>query len=319
MIRVSARYLTPERYRQLNRSHGVLWVYGVRISPQRAPRGGCLGSESVYPDADPGGEYFGTPKFDPRRRSLSVSFSPDEIGAARAEEQDTWVGYSPAWCRGQWTTTLFYQRESCKQHNEFTDCSPDRGHARVVARSRFTVTGRDDPGCRVSRDELVQRSGSDLIFNPAVALTELWGCRQGVGRRFLLAADVDGIDGTWLALRLAGPFVAYGAYEANSCARYMNCPPGYRPTVFTAVVNLRTGEHHLSMDRPPTRDALVLTSSGAIAWIALQPGGGFQVRAYDPGGERVLDSGAGLDPDSLRLADNTITWTNAGVRHSATI
>jgi hypothetical protein len=128
--------------------------------------------------------------------------------------------------------------------------------------------------------------------------------------------------------------VAFGAFEGSACGRYMSCPRGYQPTIFTGVFELRTGDHYLSMGAEPVdRYALVLGSSGAVAWVALQlnttppahayggPTGGvpYTLRAYDKAGERVLDSGAGIVPDSLRLNGSTLTWTDNGNTRSAQI
>ena len=72
--------------------------------------------------------------------------------------------------------------------------------------------------------------------------------------------------------------------------------------------------------------SLVLKPSGSLAFIASQFDStgailpGLLVVKVEFGGAPVpLDSGAGVQGDSLALAGSTLYWTNAGVAKSATL
>jgi hypothetical protein len=62
---------------------------------------------------------------------------------------------------------------------------------------------------------------------------------------------------------------------------------------------------------------LLVSSRGSVAWIVSRGRdgrtSGFDVHSADAHGPiRVLDKGIGIDPKSLRLVGNTLTWENAG-------
>lgn len=101
------------------------------------------------------------------------------------------------------------------------------------------------------------------------------------------------------------------------------------------LVNLRTGRREFTsapFSLPPVGDAtydvlrrVVLTADGAVAWTAARQGaggvpGGVEVRRRRRGTTNravLLDSGADIDPDSLRRRGRTVTWTKSGARRSA--
>lgn len=314
-MRVTAHSTVREHYRRISRGHYRVWRTGVTVKPEKPHAAGCLGKQSDIASGDQSGNK---PDIKRGRVTLRESFDPVPLAEGRYGVSDTSIGAFAEWCHGTWVAAVILQRETCAP-DTIGDlvCTPDPGHARVLRRARFKVAGPDQPKCRWPDDSPVARAGKTMVFS---ATTELWGCVTGVGRRFLLAADVDGIDGSWNALHLAGSYAAYGAYEANNCSRYMTCPPGYQPTIFTGIVDLRTGAHHQSMGAEPVNDgALVVIRSGAAAWV-ISSATGYEVRAYDRhAGERALDSGPGIDPNSLRVSGSTVSWTNAGIRHSAQI
>jgi hypothetical protein len=71
----------------------------------------------------------------------------------------------------------------------------------------------------------------------------------------------------------------------------------------------------------PKVPALVLSRDGGVAWTVLQyhdPGAQERrVGAADACGRRKLDDDPGIDPESLRLAGRTVTWTAGGAERSA--
>jgi hypothetical protein len=70
--------------------------------------------------------------------------------------------------------------------------------------------------------------------------------------------------------------------------------------------------------------SLVVKADGAAAWIALASSllahrQEIEVHTSDKHGQRLLDSGGGIDPASLRLRGSKLTWTHGGARRSATL
>ena len=102
------------------------------------------------------------------------------------------------------------------------------------------------------------------------------------------------------------------------------------------VMNLRTGrlgnyEEVRPIDNAvcPQVVSLVLKSDGAAAWIATNflaegfcenpPGPAIEVRLHDRHGLRVVDSGTGIVPTSLRLSGSMLQWVDAGHVRSVTL
>ena len=121
-------------------------------------------------------------------------------------------------------------------------------------------------------------------------------------------------------MRFAGRFVAYV------------------PTVEAVpenvwVMNMATGHAHSYQAAKPIEsgicaevDSLVLKRDGAVAWIATNflgeqcsnpPGPAIEVRVHDRRGLRVLDSGTGIAPRSLRLARSRLRWMHSGRTRTA--
>jgi hypothetical protein len=69
---------------------------------------------------------------------------------------------------------------------------------------------------------------------------------------------------------------------------------------------------------PVDSHALVLSPSGAVAWVIYRAGT-YELRVYDKAGERVLDSSASIVPGSLQLSGSTLSWTDGGVTRSGQI
>ncbi len=109
------------------------------------------------------------------------------------------------------------------------------------------------------------------------------------------------------------------------------------------VFDLRHGRRMRSADRPPvgpfrkravrtalTRPvatptvhddvtSLVLAKSGDVAWIGEDlDHANFEVHALNARHNRALDSGADIDPKSLKLRAGSLSWTRNGVRKTAT-
>jgi hypothetical protein len=65
--------------------------------------------------------------------------------------------------------------------------------------------------------------------------------------------------------------------------------------------------------------AVVVTSTGSIAWIAHDDAtGGYEVHSASGGRQRLVSAGSGIDPHSLATTGSTIYWTEADSARSAT-
>jgi hypothetical protein len=168
-----------------------------------------------------------------------------------------------------------------------------------------------------------QRRVFSWAFVPSV-----YGCLYSVDQR--VAFGPNGFDegNTGQALtqfRLAGPYVAYACGGNWS----HGCWSGVR------VVDLRDGSPHRSPQMPtwafqapfvsgPAPADVELKDNSSVAWIIADlhaggPPGAREVGALDTSGQRLLDSGPNLDPQSLELNGSTLTWVNAGVSRTATL
>jgi hypothetical protein len=70
--------------------------------------------------------------------------------------------------------------------------------------------------------------------------------------------------------------------------------------------------------------AIVVKGDGAVAWVGMgasiiHHSRLLEVHKLDGGGSRLLDSGAGIDPRSLRLHGSALTWRDAKQTRSATL
>jgi hypothetical protein len=306
--RITLSYLVNvrERLRTLSRTRKIRSAYVVELRGHAARQpSACDSSASREPSSD------ATIR---RGHALTDTFEPGSAGGPEA------------WCAGAWRGRILYRRDRCELDDlGLFSCTPQRGGARVVARFGFRVTRRFEHQCRVRNSATVLSTAHVRLYEPDDGSSSLWGCLKQVGRRVELATDVNGIDGYYDRPRLSGDYVALGAYEGSPCARYMMCPPGYQPNVFTEVVNLRTGDTHRSPGSTPAAgragSALVLTERGAIAWITCESPScaSAAVRAYDRTGERVLDTGPGIQPASLRRMGATVSWVHGGGVHAAAL
>jgi hypothetical protein len=100
-----------------------------------------------------------------------------------------------------------------------------------------------------------------------------------------------------------------------------------------SVKNLRTGaetQTYGAVTLPPFRSPetftsvakIVLQGDGDVAWIGREVSVGveqprLQVELGGPAGFSVLDEGPAIDPKSLTLSGSILTWSNAGVTHTA--
>lgn len=157
-----------------------------------------------------------------------------------------------------------------------------------------------------------------------------YACLYSNGRARLLSATEHW---EYEMVRFSGRYVAFvaTAEEANTYIGVMNLSSGN-------VLKFREGEEVSPIKPPPGEcpsalpncsvvcprvDSFVLSSDGAVAWIAvnfpatgLTCGSGIapvtEVRRYDRRGLRVVATGSGIQATSLRLSGRSLTFTEEG-------
>ena len=70
-------------------------------------------------------------------------------------------------------------------------------------------------------------------------------------------------------------------------------------------------------DRQRPATDLVMTRTGAVAWIRRVGAAGTQVAAVDSNGERALETGTAIEPGSLAVAGRRISWMSGGEARTA--
>ena len=218
------------------------------------------------------------------------------------------------------------------------------GYARVAYRAHVRRRGRDcrtkgtvelyrngEPpfsGCGTQRAKTVLRTAGARVFrqfrrvpNTNGFFPHLYGCVLDNGRRFALGQDYD--DERIDVPRLVDPFVAFASLTCGG----VGCSSGIELLDLRSGARRSVGEVHSPPGGfPTTIPDLELKSNGSLAWIVRtyrQAGNaGSEVRevwVLDTRGKRMLDSGLGIAPESLRLSGSTATWVKDGAPRSAPV
>ena len=181
-------------------------------------------------------------------------------------------------------------------------------------------------GCRSQRARTLVETSTGRVFeqNRLVSNVEFfpyaYACDFETNRRVTLGRDWD--DEQIDVPRQAGALVAFarvgcGVGSCGASIKVLDLRDGHVVATGAGAPGPPFGPHLV-------RD-LVLKENGSVAWTVGR--GSFGDPGYfaqelwvrDGQGERLLDSGAGLDPTSLTLTDSTLTWINGGVVRSATL
>lgn len=203
--------------------------------------------------------------------------------------------------------------DASSHHAAPAKCAP--GHSRLITA---------DAQAQVDLRPESLSSGFEGRYVPAAIM----GCAYGRGRSYSLGlpyeASATGAGGVRMET-LSGPVVAYEVASATGAE-----DQAQTVSFMVVVRDLRSGRIlHEAPTGTPMRIpfavgvgrivALVVKSDGAVAWIAKAPTyeGTYQLHALDSTGNRVLASGAELDPSSLAMASRTLYWTQGGKPMSA--
>lgn len=194
--------------------------------------------------------------------------------------------------------------------------------AALALAAQFAVPAPAPAASCAAADSTTVRSNSYVrIYEvPDGEDRRLYACRRRTGRRWLLTRSFDDgyvTSGTYDTVRLTGRFAGWVSYETDiSCKA--DCPPGYDPTSSRiVVVNLATRRTVREIGTAVAAGALVLTRTGAVAWVRVRSSATY-VYGADRDGRRTLDRGD-VDADSLRRDGMQVSWVRGGLRRYATL
>ncbi len=151
----------------------------------------------------------------------------------------------------------------------------------------------------------------------------VYGCAVARGRSFRLGHVSRSIAESRVGpVAVAGELAAYGLQSFGI------------DTVSASIVVRRLTDGKKLKELPATRavsaesfesiGSVAVIASGAVAWIGSERSiiasrGSIEVHAAGSGGDRVLDSGPRIDPNSLRLHGSRLSWVNGGATRHATL
>jgi hypothetical protein len=158
---------------------------------------------------------------------------------------------------------------------------------------------------------------------------KLVGCWRSTGRRVTVARfawdylEQDTISSIHVAGRFVGYVFTFRDHYGGQHVRAYSYDVRDRTQRWGTTISdydAPLGEGETSRVR-----AFVLAKDGAFAYLArytTYPDGTHAVRFFardGAGSDRLLDEGAGIDPASVSLHGQRVTWTHSGVQHSATL
>lgn len=200
-------------------------------------------------------------------------------------------------------------------------CGSSSGHSSPSSSSTTSTT--TTPAGKVVCGPTGHRTlVSDRRARVFVSGSHVFGCARGGARPYDLGRATTCLGGA-----LAGPFALSGARVAvalKTCGVDTGRSAVVVRRLDTGVVVARrpATTSGLGAESYVTVSAIVLGASGSYAWITeaasiVSHRRAIQVHAAGPAGARILDSGAGIRPRSLRLSGTVLRWRNGGQLRSA--
>jgi hypothetical protein len=186
------------------------------------------------------------------------------------------------------------------------------GQARAECHPQGTETLAASPQIRIYKGTAPR--------SPLGRATLVYGCLKSSGKtRRLGPIQLNGGSAS-----MPGPF----ALKATWASAVEDRQVGQDTTrVYATSRNIQTdkGRRCLigSADRPsqlPAVRVLLIDKAGALAWAAITPsptGRAPLIGVCDSQGARILDSGAGVEINTMQLHGSTLSWSNAGGPRSA--
>jgi hypothetical protein len=189
--------------------------------------------------------------------------------------------------------------------------------APVAASSDPAVDTAATKRCVLKGSETVVKNRYGRVFERSFrdGTTRLYSCLYKKNRRVVLdeaTGDTSAGEG-YDAVKLNGRFVAWQHTTYDDSCRF-ECTSGSGDITTLWVENIRTHRQKQVQGGLDTERALVVTRTGAIAWVQ-----GGRVWARGTGGERILYDGTDAKPNSLRLRGSTVSWLVGDERMSAVL
>ena len=124
-------------------------------------------------------------------------------------------------------------------------------------------------------------------------------------------------------MTVAGELAAYGLERCGVDAGFSNVVVR-RLTDGAQLRSLPATTKPLGPESYHSVGSLVLKSDGAVAWIGvgssiLRRGSYAEVHRADRRGQALLDSGAAIDPRSLKLNGSTLSWRHANLTRGSSL
>jgi hypothetical protein len=189
----------------------------------------------------------------------------------------------------------------------------------AIAATSLTSSGAG-ASCAPAGAHRLASSGSAEVYS---SHGTVYGCSERTGRRTKLGQTTSCVRADLISrVRVAGEVTAYadercGVDTGSTTIVVMRLSDGKRFQTDPATTGRTLPESYQSVD------SLVLRRDRGVAWIAnahsiIRPSSAdIEGHADDRGGARLLDSGAGIDPGSLRLRGSRLTWKHGGATRSA--
>jgi hypothetical protein len=174
--------------------------------------------------------------------------------------------------------------------------------------------------CSPAGSHTLDSSGSSRVYSLG---GKTYACLDSSGKTYKLGSATLCIGGT-----RAGPFALAGsdvAYGATSCGIDFSSTEVIAMSLVSGRTIRKAAATNKSLvEQEGGLQSLVLKADGSVAWIATEQSLGNHQRLRqlfrdDRSGLKLLDSGLGVLPSSLKLRGSQLTWRDNGISGRATL
>jgi hypothetical protein len=171
-----------------------------------------------------------------------------------------------------------------------------------------TSAGSAGAPCWPSGTRTVAATGDVRVYYRGASDNhQRYACVTRTGRRWKLGRFTTASYGPGVVnVDIAGRFVAF---------QYVSCSDGCGDSD-VRVLDTRSGRLRRSPKARAGFDGLsglVVSRRGTVGYIARFESGEREVHVFDGASDRVVDSGPGIELNSIAFAGNTLYWTRDGV------
>ena len=200
--------------------------------------------------------------------------------------------------------------------------------AATLATALLTVVLAAAPAQAQRRAPCSAVKGTTVAKSPFARVVERSGqterkliaCVRASRRRLLLSSVTDDFDayqtGRFDRVVLRGAFVAWSETTSEFSCKAA-CPPEYDGTsTYVGLGDLRARRRKLVLATADVISPIRLSSTGAAAWTVAFGSGDVELHAMKRTTEATLLDRGDIDPASLRVSGNVVSWRKAGELHS---